>query len=1227
MKTRALALALIALAAPAALRADVLDVPLTPQEQLNWCWAGCTKAVLGYYQRPVDQRQLAHYACLRGGWSTACDCWTEPSGSACNRYNSICLPTTGSIQDLLAAWGIPSICGEWTCGFDTLKARIDSRRRPFIALRTTSTGGGHFVVIRGATQTGNTKYVHYMDPWPVNEGAYRTCTYDAFCNDAPWSWTWTVWVSRRFPPTIYGVQAGSSYSTIQSAIDAAVDLDQVWIMNGTYTGPGNQDVSFRGKSITVRSYSGRPQDVVISPQGTRAFSFLSENPGAVLEAVTIRGGTAAGGNGGGVYCHEASPTLVNCRFEQNTTLGRGGALYADRSLLALLQCGFSDNHADQNGGAVAVGQHSSPALIGCSFTENYAQGDGGGVWCDNTMLQGSVRTPVLTDCYFSSNGASNRGGGLCCHRYLAPHVRGCTLTGNHAVDGGGIAFYSRVDGSIADCTVSGGWVGGTGCGIFVADTTQPTIDHTIVTFGNDGDGIDCRNTTTPTLTCVDIYGNADGDWQGGPFAGQLGQNGNVSVDPLFCGNDDPQSPYSLSIVSPCAARNNSGCGQIGSLGIGCGMVPVPGMNYGVFIAHQPPGVQYSTGEDWCQRYPTEFAIHGCAEQVNRIDVAGPTVWFVLCAWESEKQWCATQFGLGPFAPTAFSFEGWGKCGPAGTLEVATPGWPGPNRGTVLTAPTGSSWAGNFVPVYWFAGYAYQPAMIPLTPHPVSGIGGWTNCAIPPETWGANCFGGMGVMSDGAFCCPGENPPPARACCATDGSCALATESQCADLGGAWHEDWHACSPNPCPPLVAVCCTGQQCALVSQAECARFSGVWHASWASCQPNPCAPQMDWADHAIGDCVLTVTDRGILGFMDGTQQQGSGFVYPKDGANRIFIGSLWVGLGPTYIANRDYDADPAREWRVAAAPDGHVWLDEEGHSQLDIHAACTDSAAAQPRRLFVDQESWSYSANNADDFVILRYRVFNHGSTSMSNAYVGLFLDVDLDSMIDNEGRVDAARRLVYLTDRDTSDLHIGVRLLGDTPLGNLTLIRNPNYVWPTGYLPDAHKYGFLSASAPEYVVTQTPAPDDYSLLAAAGPFSLAPQDDVLCAFAVIGGTSHARFLEHADVAALIYQNGAQDAPWDPVLSPATTRLLPGAPNPFHDRLWIGFDMARAGQADLVLYDAAGRRLRTLLEGRLPAMRHMLTWDGRDDGGRAVPSGVYFLRLNAAGAKETQRLIRIR
>jgi len=54
---------------------------------------------------------------------------------------------------------------------------------------------------------------------------------------------------------------------------------------------------------------------------------------------------------------------------------------------------------------------------------------------------------------------------------------------------------------------------------------------------------------SPTLSCCDIYGNAGGDWVG-CIAGQLGVNGNICEDPLFC--DSQNLDFTLYADSPCA---------------------------------------------------------------------------------------------------------------------------------------------------------------------------------------------------------------------------------------------------------------------------------------------------------------------------------------------------------------------------------------------------------------------------------------------------------------------------------------------------------------------------------------------------------------------------------------------------------------------------------------------------------------------------------------------------
>jgi hypothetical protein len=72
----------------------------------------------------------------------------------------------------------------------------------------------------------------------------------------------------------------------------------------------------------------------------------------------------------------------------------------------------------------------------------------------------------------------------------------------------------------------------------------------------------------------------------------------------------------------------------------------------------------------------------------------------------------------------------------------------------------------------------------------------------------------------------------------------------------------------------------------------------------------------------------------------------------------------------------------------------------------------------------------------------------------------------------------------------------------------------------------------------------------------------------------------------------------------------------PNPFDGRASISFTLDRPGRAAVDVFDAAGRRVTKLLDGERDAGAHVLSWSGRDDAGRRVASGVYFVRLRADG-----------
>lgn len=89
------------------------------------------------------------------------------------------------------------------------------------------------------------------------------------------------------------------FPTIQGAIKAVQSGDTIELADGTFTGPGNRGLDYRGKAITVRSRSGDPASCKIYVDDASAgVVFQSgEGPGSVLASITIYGAWAApGGN-------------------------------------------------------------------------------------------------------------------------------------------------------------------------------------------------------------------------------------------------------------------------------------------------------------------------------------------------------------------------------------------------------------------------------------------------------------------------------------------------------------------------------------------------------------------------------------------------------------------------------------------------------------------------------------------------------------------------------------------------------------------------------------------------------------------------------------------------------------------------------------------------------------------------------------------------------------------
>jgi hypothetical protein len=218
--------------------------------------------------------------------------------------------------------------------------------------------------------------------------------------------------------------------TIQAAIDAAYEGDEVVLAIGTYTGDGNRDIDPNGKAVTIRSTDPNDPDIVAATvidcngswtyQQHRAFYFQSgEDADTILNGLTITNGCA--GEGGGIYCAYSNPVIANCTFSGNSA-EQGGAIWNERSNSAIINCSFTGNFADGGGAMFNVADNST--ITNCTFSDNSTEWGGGAMYNSSSNL-------AITNCLFTGN-STEWGGGAMLNYCSSPVITNCAFIGNMA---------------------------------------------------------------------------------------------------------------------------------------------------------------------------------------------------------------------------------------------------------------------------------------------------------------------------------------------------------------------------------------------------------------------------------------------------------------------------------------------------------------------------------------------------------------------------------------------------------------------------------------------------------------------------------------------------------------------------------------------------------------------------------------------------------------------------
>ncbi|MBI69043.1 MAG: hypothetical protein CMJ38_03330 [Phycisphaerae bacterium] len=185
--------------------------------------------------------------------------------------------------------------------------------------------------------------------------------------------------------------------TIQAAIDAASDGDEVLVAKGTYV----ECIDFSGKTISIRSESGAKYTIIDGQEKGTVVSCVRPSS-AIMEGFSIVGGAAL--VGGGIRIENATPIIRSCMIEFNEA-GEGGGAYVSAGTPQFDNCVFSFNVAD----------------------------DGDGIWCVNAK-------PLITACIFAGDSIGYKTGEMITIRDTNSDFGACCI-GETCVQTASVACY------------------------------------------------------------------------------------------------------------------------------------------------------------------------------------------------------------------------------------------------------------------------------------------------------------------------------------------------------------------------------------------------------------------------------------------------------------------------------------------------------------------------------------------------------------------------------------------------------------------------------------------------------------------------------------------------------------------------------------------------------------------------------------------------------------------
>jgi len=384
---------------------------------------------------------------------------------------------------------------------------------------------------------------------------------------------------------------------------------------------------------------------------------------------------------------------------------------------------------------------------------------------------------------------------------------------------------------------------------------------------------------------------------------------------------------------------------------------------------------------------------------------------------------------------------------------------------------------------------------------------------------------------------------------------------------------------------------------------------------------------ATHTTGRIQFTLSNFGVMGMAAGSfiPLGGAGFRFDGSG-NNFFEAGLMAATGPTAVVSGVHGYIWSHDNDFKVAPGGNMqFLSPGAVTDQQTYSVFTDSSSFSPIGLRFVQESFSDTAPN-NDFIILRYIITNLSGGTLSNLRVGLFLDWDVGGGMTNAGGFNLTDSILWMANNTGTDIDpilsdYRVARILDGPLSS-GYTQLGAYVYPTGdgFRP-AEKYSFMTDGTAS-AATWASFKRELVQTLAAGPIPMAAGQVDTVAYALAAGADYTLASYAAFRAQTLYDSVVHgphsDVPEEPSGLPRSFVLHQNFPNPFNPGTVISFDVPRAADYRLEIFDLLGRRIDEMT-GHAAAGRVKLYWNGAN-----AATGVYLYRVTAGVFSASRKMM---